>query len=151
MRKFFLTVGYSGLFPYASGTIGTIVSIPFALLILAYCPPETLMMGALLVTVIGIREVDKYEQETNTHDSKIIVIDELAGVWIAIAISGGTWIQIVFSFIMFRVFDIWKPSIIGRIDREMSGGKGVMLDDVVAGFFGGFASALLYKGYLMIS
>jgi len=149
MRKFFLTVGYSGLSPFAPGTVGTIVSVPFALLILEYFPPSTLMLLATLITVISIKQIDLYEIEVGEHDSKEIVIDELVGVWIALAFAGSNMIMILFSVILFRLFDIWKPSVIGRIDKEVSGGKGVMFDDVLAGIFAGLCSALLYQGYLL--
>jgi phosphatidylglycerophosphatase A len=55
-------------------------------------------------------------------------------------------LAIVFSFAAFRLFDIWKPSTIGWIDRELKGGLAVMLDDVLAGFAGGLLSALLIMG-----
>ena len=148
MRKFFLTVGYSGLFPKAPGTMGSLVSVPFGVLILYYTANTTLMLLSILITVVAIKQIDIYEQLTDTHDDKIIVIDELVGMWIALALSGGTLVQIVLSFIFYRYFDIVKPSIIGKIDNNMSGGKGVMLDDVVAGFFAGLLSSLVYKGLL---
>lgn len=144
-RKFFLTVGFSGLSKYAPGTAGTIVSIFPALLILEYFSSSTLMLLSIFITIIAIKEIDIYEKEIGEHDSKEIVIDELVGVWIALALSSGTILQVVLSFLFFRLFDIWKPSIIGRIDRDMKGGKGVMGDDIVAGIFGGIASAITFK------
>lgn len=86
-----------------------------------------------------------------SHDNSEIVVDEAVGVWIAMSIScafvfgkngdileGQFYIlSIILSFIYFRAFDILKPSIIGKIDREVKGGLGVMLDDVLAGFFAG--------------
>jgi len=51
------------------------------------------------------------------------------------------------SFILFRVYDIKKPSIIGRIDRQTPGGLGVMGDDVIAGFAAGISTAILFEGY----
>jgi phosphatidylglycerophosphatase A len=70
-------------------------------------------------------------------------------MWIALSICGinssNTLIMAVLSFIFFRLFDIWKPSIIGKIDRDVKGGLGVMGDDVVAGFAAGIASAGVYQ------
>jgi phosphatidylglycerophosphatase A len=81
-----------------------------------------------------------------THDNSEIVIDELAGMWIAMSIGGvlaDSFFLGVVAFVFFRLFDIWKPSIIGRIDRDVGGGMGVMGDDVVAGIFAGLCTALV--------
>jgi len=162
MNWFFLTVGYSGLSPKAPGTIGTIVSLPFGILILAYFGPQTLFLAALLLTLAGIKAVNAYEKSSNTHDDKRIVIDELVGMWFALSIApgvltpldqllnieNGMLIQIILSFIFFRYFDIKKPSIIGRIDREAPGGYGVIVDDVVAGLSAGILTAIVWQGIL---
>jgi len=162
MNWFFLTVGYSGLSPKAPGTVGTIVSLPFGVLILAYFGPQTLFLAALLLTLAGIKAVNAYEKRSNTHDDKRIVIDELVGMWFALSIAPGMFtpldqllqvengmlIQIVLSFIFFRYFDIKKPSIIGRIDREAPGGYGVIVDDVVAGLSAGILTAVVWQGVL---
>lgn len=164
MNWFFITVGYSGLFPKAPGTVGTIVSLPFGVAILAYFGSQTLFLAALLMAVAGIKAIDKYEKKSAIHDDKRIVIDELAGMWIALAIApavafsmdelmvweNGLAIQIILSFILFRYFDIKKPSIIGRIDREAKGGIGVMGDDVIAGFAAGISSAIVWQVILKV-
>jgi len=64
--------------------------------------------------------------------------------------QNGFLIQSLLSFALFRYFDIVKPSIIGRVDREMSGGLGVMGDDIIAGFTAGLLSALLWQGFLQV-
>lgn len=159
MNWFFITVGYSGLFPKAPGTIGTVVSLPFGLGILAFFGPQTLFLAALLMALAGIKAVDLYEKHSGIHDDKRIVIDELAGMWIALAIApastfameelllwqNGIALQILLSFILFRFYDIKKPSIIGRIDRETKGGIGVVGDDVIAGFAAGISTAILWQ------
>ena len=159
MNWFFLTVGYSGLFPKAPGTAGTIVSLPLGLIILSMFGPQTLFLAALLAAVAGTKMIDHYESKTHTHDDKRIVIDELAGMWIALSIApavifdiqdlsawdNGIALQIIMSFIFFRIYDIKKPSIIGRIDRETKGGLGVMGDDVIAGFAAGITTALVWQ------
>lgn len=148
MRKFFLTLGYSGLSPKAPGSVGSLIALILGVLFLHYYPYSdanfTLLLFSILISIVAIREIDKYERESQTHDDKSIVIDELVGMWIALAISSGTILQILLSFIFFRYFDIKKPSIIGRADRELKGGLGVVLDDVLAGVFGGLLSALVY-------
>jgi phosphatidylglycerophosphatase A len=148
-RKFFLTVGFSGLSPKAPGTVGSFVSLIIGLFLLEFLHVSTLFLLALLITVIAIKQIDIYEKEVDMHDGKEIVIDELAGMWITLAIcginSGNMIIMSVLGFLYFRLFDIWKPSIIGKIDREVKGGLGVMGDDIVAGLAAGIATAGTYQ------
>ena len=148
-RKFFLTVGFSGLSPKAPGTVGSFVSLIIGLFLLEFLHVSTLFLLAFLITVIAIKQIDIYEKEVGMHDGKEIVIDELAGMWIALAICGINSENMIFmaplAFIFFRIFDIWKPSIIGRIDREVKGGLGVMGDDVLAGIAAGIAAAGVYQ------
>lgn len=149
MRKLFLTVFYSGLSPKAPGTAGSFISLLIGLALLQYLQVSTLFLLALLITVIAVKQIDIYEKEVGEHDSKEIVIDELAGMWIALSICGineeNFLIMGALAFVFFRVFDIWKPSLIGKIDRDVSGGWGVMGDDVLAGIAGGIAAAGTYE------
>ena len=149
LRRFFLTVGFSGLSPKAPGTVGSFVLIIIGLFLLEFLHVSTLFLLALLITVIAIKQIDIYENETKTHDNSEIVIDELAGMWITLAIcginSGNMIIMAPLAFIFFRIFDIWKPSIIGKIDRDVKGGLGVMGDDVIAGIAAGIATAGTYQ------
>jgi phosphatidylglycerophosphatase A len=158
-RWFFLTVGYSGLSPKAPGTMGTLAALPLGVAVLVYLGPQTLFLAAVLITLVAIKSIDRYEAHSGIHDDKRIVIDELAGMWLALSIAPGamfafsdmvSWenglaLQIVLSFIFFRLYDIKKPSIIGRIDRETKGGLGVMGDDVIAGFAAGISSAMVWQ------
>lgn len=144
MRELFLTFFYSGRFPKAPGTVGTLAGAVAAVPIVQYLTLETLFLGALLLAIIGIKQIDAYEAAGGPHDDKSIVIDEVVGVWIALSISSGTLTQWVFSIVLFRVFDIWKPSIIGRIDKHVKGGLGVMGDDVIAGVIAGLCSSMLF-------
>ncbi|NPA66862.1 MAG: phosphatidylglycerophosphatase A [Epsilonproteobacteria bacterium] len=163
MNWFFLTFGYTGLAPKAPGTVGSFFAIFPALPIILYMDNYTLFLAAIVITLMGIDAVNKYEQNGGIHDNKHIVIDEVAGMWIALSIapsyaveniydlSNGFIIQTVLSFLLFRYFDITKPSIIGRIDRNAKGGIGVMLDDVIAGFAAGISAAVLWQGWLSLS
>lgn len=147
MRKFFLTLGYSGLCPKAPGTIGSFVALILALLLLQYISVATLFLLALLISVISVKQINIYEKEVGTHDGSEIVIDELAGMWIALAIANATsdnYIIAILAFVYFRIFDIWKPSVIGKIDRDVKGGWGVMGDDMLAGLFAGLSTSMTY-------
>jgi phosphatidylglycerophosphatase A len=143
--KIFLAGLGSGLLPKAPGTWGSLVGLASGVAILAYFPIETLFLLTLLITLFGVREIDRYEKESGIHDDKRIVIDEIAGVWLALCFSGATLLAAGFSFIFFRIYDIKKPSIIGRIDRQASGGWGVMGDDLIAGVAAGLSSALMMQ------
>jgi len=147
MRKFFLTLGYSGLSPKAPGTVGSFVSLILALLLLQYISITTLFLLALLISVISVKQIDIYEKDVGVHDGSEIVIDELAGMWIALGIANATadnYIIAGLAFVYFRIFDIWKPSVIGKIDRDVKGGWGVMGDDMLAGLFAGLCTSMTY-------
>jgi phosphatidylglycerophosphatase A len=153
LQKLFLTFFGSGLSPKAPGTMGTLASLPFGVAILYYLGSETLFMATLAITIIGIFEINKYEKLTGEHDQQEIVIDETAGIWITLMIAYPTMlsvsyqyseiIAITLSFATFRLFDIWKPSTIGVIDRKVKGGLGVMGDDILAGMAGGFLTVVI--------
>jgi len=170
MNWFLLTVGYSGTSKIAPGTVGSAVSLLLGLVILTYLDTTTLFLATVLATVAGYKLVNDYEANGGIHDNKHIVIDELAGMWIAMSIAGtvflnegqtafsipteaygeymshwSLWLAMALSFATFRYFDIAKPSIIGRIDRDTKGGIGVMGDDVVAGVAAGILTAFIMK------
>lgn len=149
LRKFFLTVGFSGLSPVAPGTVGSFISLLLVLPLIQYVHVSTIFLLSLLISVIAVKQINIYEEEVGQHDGKEIVIDELAGMWIAISICGITqenmMIMAPLAFIYFRIFDIWKPSVIGRIDRDVKGGWGVMGDDIVAGIAAGVATSGTYQ------
>lgn len=144
LEKAFLTFGYAGLSPWAPGTVGSAAAILPGLAILYFLSEQTLFLAAILLSAIAVKVIDRYEERVGTHDASLIVIDEVAGMWLALALSGGTLLQVVLSFFLFRWLDIWKPSVIGRIDRDVKGGLGVMGDDLLAGVFAGILSAGIY-------
>lgn len=104
---------------------------------------NTLFLGAIFVGLIAIAQIDKEEEESKIHDSSYIVIDELVGMWLAMAISGLSLAGVILSFIFFRIYDITKPSLIGKIDKEVKGGLGVVADDALAGVLAGLSVLLV--------
>ncbi len=104
---------------------------------------NTLFLAAILIGLIAIAQIDKEEEESKIHDSSYIVIDELVGMWLAMAISGLSLAGVVLSFIFFRIYDITKPSLIGKIDKEVKGGLGVVADDALAGVLAGLSVLLI--------
>ncbi|WP_033760615.1 phosphatidylglycerophosphatase A family protein [Helicobacter pylori] len=141
-RACFLTLFFSGYSKKAPGTIGSLVALLLGLPVLAFSA-NTLFLGAVLIGLIAIAQIDKEEEETKRHDSSYIVIDELVGMWLAMAISGLSLVGVVLSFIFFRIYDITKPSLIGKIDKEVKGGLGVVADDALAGVLAGLSVLLV--------
>lgn len=165
LNWFFLTLFYSGHSPKAPGTVGTLVALPLGVAVLIFLGPQTLFLLTLLITLVAIKSIDRYETQSGIHDNQKIVIDELAGMWFALSIAPGVMfslgdlsifgngiaVQIVLSFIFFRLYDIKKPSVIGRIDRNAKGGWGVMGDDIIAGFAAGISAALIWQLFLKLT
>ncbi|GAA7571962.1 phosphatidylglycerophosphatase A family protein [Helicobacter pylori] len=142
LRACFLTLFFSGYSKKAPGTIGSLVALLLGLPVLIFSA-NTLFLGAIFVGLIAIAQIDKEEEETKRHDSSYIVIDELVGMWLAMAISGLSLAGVVLSFIFFRIYDITKPSLIGKIDKEVKGGLGVVADDALAGVLAGLSALLV--------
>ncbi|MGL2396523.1 phosphatidylglycerophosphatase A [Helicobacter pylori] len=142
LRMCFLTLFFSGYSKKAPGTIGSLVALLLGLPVLIFSA-NTLFLGAIFVGLIAIAQIDKEEEETKRHDSSYIVIDELVGMWLAMAISGLSLAGVILSFIFFRIYDITKPSLIGKIDKEVKGGLGVVADDALAGVLAGLSALLV--------
>ena len=96
----------------------------------------------LLVFAGGVWAAGVMETATGSHDPSEIVIDEVAGMWIALIGIPITWPGMVAAFLLFRLFDIWKPGPIDRL-QNLPGGWGVMMDDVAAGALAGGLVLLL--------
>ncbi|GHQ85645.1 phosphatidylglycerophosphatase A [Helicobacter pylori] len=142
LRACFLTLFFSGYSKKAPGTIGSLVALLLGLPVLIFSA-NTLFLAAVLIGLIAIAQIDKEEEESKIHDSSYIVIDELVGMWLAMAISGLSLAGVVLSFIFFRIYDITKPSLIGKIDKEVKGGLGVVADDALAGVLAGLSALLI--------
>ncbi|GHS29719.1 phosphatidylglycerophosphatase A [Helicobacter pylori] len=140
LRACFLTLFFSGYSKKAPGTIGSLVALLLGLPILIFSA-NTLFLAAILIGLIAIAQIDK-EEESKIHDSSYIVIDELVGMWLTMAISGLSLAGVILSFIFFRIYDITKPSLIGKIDKEVKGGLGVVADDALAGVLAGLSVLL---------
>ncbi|GAA6906807.1 phosphatidylglycerophosphatase A [Helicobacter pylori] len=141
LRACFLTLFFSGYSKKAPGTIGSLVALLLGLPVLIFSA-NTLFLAAVLIGLIAIAQIDKEEEESKIHDSSYIVIDELVGMWLAMAISGLSLAGVILSFIFFRIYDITKPSLIGKIDKEVKGGLGVVADDALAGVLAGLSALL---------
>lgn len=131
----FLALGFgSGLAPVAPGTFGTLMAVPLYLL-LQQLSPGLYLLFLLLAFGIGIALCEITAKQLGVHDHPGIVWDEFVGFWITMFMAPPGWLWIVVGFVLFRFFDIVKPWPIRLIDRRVSGGLGIMLDDVLAGVF----------------
>lgn len=117
----------------APGTWGTIGTLPLGILLLWINSAPLLLLVIALISVIGLLSAHRWEQTTGIHDDKRIVIDETAGMLIALIPAALNPLHILIAFIAFRTFDIIKPGPIGWIDKNIHGAMGVMMDDIYAG------------------
>lgn len=126
----------AGLAPRAPGTFGTLVAVPIAYG-LALLPPW--WRGGVIVAlcIVGIWICGQSARRLGVHDYSGIVFDEIAGYQVAFAIAPFSLLSLGTCFVLFRFFDIVKPSPIGWLDRHVGGGIGIMLDDIVAGIYAG--------------
>lgn len=122
-----------GLMRPGPGTWGTIGGLPLGIILLALGGKISLIIGIVLIFAIGLWASRKFETMTGTHDNSMIVIDEVAGIMIALLGSTLSPLSIIAAFALFRFFDILKPWPISWLDGNVKGAWGVMLDDVAAG------------------
>ncbi len=129
----FLSLGFgSGLAPYAPGTFGTLAAVPLYLLIQPL-PLAVYLLITLIVTLAGFYLCGQTAKALGVHDHSGIVWDEIAGYLITMIAVPLDWRWVIAGFILFRLFDIVKPWPIKWVDKKVSGGLGIMLDDVLAG------------------
>ncbi|MDB5664942.1 phosphatidylglycerophosphatase A [Cypionkella sp.] len=146
-----------GLLRPAPGTWGSLVAVILALLIDRYLGVPALLVATIAVTALGFWAIGVELRDTPSLDPSEFVIDEVAGQWIALLFSSAAfwgrghegflpYPAPIAAFLFFRLFDIWKPWIIGRADRRHDP-AGVMLDDLLAGLFAGIATILAAAAY----
>lgn len=125
------TLGPIGHLRPAPGTIGSAVGVVSGYIIASY-GAGILVAATLLVTIIGVSAADAYSQTTSRKDAPEVIIDEVAGQWIALIILPLDLWWFAAAFVLFRFFDITKIGPVGMAE-QLSGGVGVMADDIVAG------------------
>jgi phosphatidylglycerophosphatase A len=162
-----------GYFPIAPGTLGSLVGVGFYLFTFTFAHhvvfanhDETgltqqqvwtveltgVLIATFLVTMIGIWAASRAERLLQRKDPSIVVVDEVAGQMIAL-LSGPLWLHrwwsILSAFVLFRVFDIWKPYPIRRLEA-LESGLGIMSDDILAGAYALIVNSILISAYLLI-
>lgn len=143
--KFIATLGPVGYFPVAPGTAGTAVALLFYILM----KPGTSMLLVLfpLLFWAGIIASTAAEKSLGKKDASCIVIDEFAGYLVSVLLLPYSIVNALIAFLLFRVFDIFKPFPIRSLDQKIPGGLGVMADDVLAGLY----ANLLLRVFLYFS
>lgn len=131
----FLALGFgSGLLPFAPGTAGTVAAIPVYLLLQPLAAPWYVAVVVLLA-LAGVVICGQAASRLGVHDHPGIVWDEIVGYLVTMVFAPSGWLWIGLGFVLFRLFDIVKPWPIRWFDRQVGGGLGIMLDDLLAGVF----------------
>jgi phosphatidylglycerophosphatase A len=136
----FIACGFgSGAAPYAPGTFGTLAGLPLYWLL--QDTSLSLYLGATLVLFIfGVWICGRTARALGVHDHAGIVWDEIVGFLVTMTLAPAGWFWWLSGFLLFRLFDIWKPWPIRYLDKRVAGGFGIMIDDILAGVY---ASACL--------
>jgi phosphatidylglycerophosphatase A len=135
----FVCCGFgSGFLPWAPGTWGSVAALAVWWWLIAPLPWWLQLVAALAAFIVGVGLVERIARRYGVGDAPAIVIDEFAGLWVALIGVGQDLLPAALGFAAFRVFDIVKPWPIRLADARVKGGFGVMLDDLLAGFFAFF-------------
>jgi phosphatidylglycerophosphatase A len=134
-----------GYFPVAPGTAGSAAALGIAILLgeRAAWPPLAFVPLAVAVAIPGMLAAGAVERALKLEDPRIVVVDEVVGQWLALAGALSlNWKSYLFAFVLFRIFDIWKPPPVRRLER-LPGGLGVMADDLLAGVYAALVLSLM--------
>ena len=135
----------AGLSPKAPGTMGTAVAVLIYLMLPSM--PPTIYAGLILLSfVFGIWICGKTAEDLGVHDHGGIVWDEFVGYWVTMFMAPSGLFWVLLGFVLFRLLDIFKPWPIKWADKELAGGLGIMLDDVLAGIM----AALCMKALVVL-
>ena len=129
------TVGGVGLLPLAPGSWGSLAALPVGYLLGVTGGWLALLFAAAIVSAIGWVAADRYVKATGRDDPPEIVIDEVAAQWLAMTVVPMTLSGLAGAYLVFRLFDTFKPWPASWADSELEGGAGVMLDDLIAGAY----------------
>lgn len=136
----------SGAAPYAPGTFGTLAAIPFYILLAHYTNHWAYAAITVVLFIFGVWLCDRTERDIGSHDHSGIVWDEFIGYFVTMFMVPLHWWWVIAGFLLFRLFDVWKPFPVRQIERRYGGGFGVMIDDVVAGIYAAIVLQLLILG-----
>ncbi|MGC2413385.1 MAG: phosphatidylglycerophosphatase A [Stellaceae bacterium] len=124
-----------GLLPSAPGTWGSLAALPCAWAISALAGRTALLAAAVFAFAAGCWASATLARASGLKDPQFIVVDEVAAQWLVLVAAPLDWRAYLAAFLLFRVFDIWKPWPVRAIERRIEGGPGIMLDDVAAALY----------------
>ena len=133
----------AGLSPKAPGTAGSLVALLPWWLLLRSLPLAWYVAIVVAGFVLGVWACGIAGKRLGVHDHGALVWDEVIGMWITLLAAPHSWWWMLVGFVLFRLFDIWKPWPVRVADRRVHGGLGVMLDDVLAGAYALLALQLI--------
>lgn len=133
----------SGLLPGAPGTWGSLAALPFAALFLWVGGSTLLFAASILIYLVGIWASNRYAESIGKKDPGAVVIDEVAGQWLALVPVCLEPVGFLIGFALFRTFDILKTWPANRLEQDLPGGLGIMSDDMVAGLYAALGTLLL--------
>lgn len=140
----FLGLGFgSGLAPKAPGTFGTLAAIPIYWL-MKDLPLAIYLALTIIAFIVGIWICQQSANWLQKDDPSAVVWDEIVGYLVTMIAAPAGWQWIVIGFVLFRLFDILKPWPISYLDKNLHGGLGIMLDDVIAGLFAALCLQAMY-------
>jgi phosphatidylglycerophosphatase A len=125
----------TGLSPRAPGTAGSLAALLPWWFLLRGMQPGLYLACLLALFAIGVWAADWAIKRSGINDPGFVVWDEFIGQWLALFLLPAGWPWMVAAFVLFRLFDIWKPWPVRWADRSLHGGFGAMLDDVLAGAY----------------
>jgi len=168
------TIFFIGFIPFAPGTFGSLAAFPIYFFTLQFTSSflqasEYLLILAVILTLVGLWAIGKYQEITYNPDHPSVVIDEVIGMLVTLALAfepayqigealivkgyfteySQTYHAFAIAFLAFRYFDISKPLLIGLVDRRLKTPFGVILDDILAGVFAGGTIIAAHKLMLM--
>ena len=125
----------SGLMPKAPGTWGTLAAMPFAYLITLCIGQDALLPASFVAFALGTWAAGAYAAASGKPDPSEVVIDEVAAIWLVLALVPFTFVGWALAFAAFRLFDVVKPWPVSLADAKLKGGFGIMFDDIVAAIY----------------
>ena len=135
----------SGLLPKAPGTWGSLAALPFAILIVSLGGRWALLGAAVIAFLAGLWAGTRYAESLGAEDPGTVVIDEVAGMWLALVPVALDLPAYAIAFLLFRLFDILKIWPANLLERRVKGGLGIMIDDVVAAVYAGAISLAVVR------
>ena len=140
----FIALGFgAGLSPVAPGTAGTLVAFPICWLMLQAMPPLAIAVAAIPLFFVGVWACGRTGRDLGVQDHGSMCWDEIVAFLPLAAFSTASPALQAIAFLLFRLFDIWKPFPIRQVERRVKGGMGVMVDDVLAAFYAALVFAAI--------